>query len=80
MAPESDGLDEETRVCFFGGKGVVCFRMIPEFYDFLRDIWESKPSMIVLFVGGIVVLFLLVIDTHRHRKHRKERHRIKHFH
>jgi hypothetical protein len=54
--------------------------MYPAFQEFVRDLWQNKPYLIVLFVGGLIIFVLLVIDTYRHRCHRKERHRIKRFH
>jgi hypothetical protein len=54
--------------------------MYPAFQEFVRDLWQNRPNLIILFVGGTVVFILLVIDTFLHRKRRKERHRIKHFH
>ncbi len=54
--------------------------MYPAFHDFIKEVWQRSPGLIVLFVGGFIVFTLLVIDTFRHRKHRKQRHRVKHFH
>ncbi len=51
-----------------------------DFSEFVRMLWQNKPSLIILFVGGVILFVLLVIDTHRHRKKQKERHRIKHHH
>jgi hypothetical protein len=45
---------------------------------FVSDIWQYKPIIIILGVGGLIILFLVVIDTHRHRKTtHKKRHRDK---
>jgi len=45
---------------------------------FIREIWQYKPIIIVLAVGGLIILCLSVIDTHRHRKkEHKKRHRTK---
>jgi hypothetical protein len=49
----------------------------PDFSDFVSDAWRYKPIVIILVVAGFVVFVLLVIDTYRHRKKWKERHRIK---
>jgi hypothetical protein len=54
--------------------------MIPDFSQFVRDVWDQQPSLIILFVLACVILCLLIVDTHHLRKHRKERHRIRHFH
>jgi hypothetical protein len=45
---------------------------------FVSEIWQYKPIIIVLAIGGLVILCLSVIDTHRHRKKNKKRHRTKH--
>ena len=46
---------------------------------FIGEIWQYKPIIIVLVVGCLIIFFLLVIDTHRHRKNiHKKRHRDKH--
>jgi predicted MFS family arabinose efflux permease len=48
---------------------------------FIGDIWQYKPVIIVLVVGGLIIFCLLVIDTHRHRKNlHKKRPRDKHHH
>jgi hypothetical protein len=45
---------------------------------FVSAIWQYKPVIIVLAVGGLIILCLSVIDTHRHRKkEHKKRHRTK---
>ena len=47
--------------------------------QFISYIWQHKPIVIVLVVGGFVLFVLSVIDTHRHRKKtQKKRHRPKH--
>jgi hypothetical protein len=47
--------------------------MNPDFSDFTSKAWRYQP----IVVTGLVVFVLLVIDTYRHRKKRKDRHRIK---
>ncbi len=37
----------------------------------LQLLWERKPAAVVLFVLGFIVFLFLVVDTWRHRKHRK---------
>ena len=54
--------------------------MYPAFMDFIRDLWQEKPQVIVLFIAGLIIFVLLVIDTFRHRKRRKERQNIKRLH
>jgi hypothetical protein len=54
--------------------------MYPAFQEFLRDLWRDSPSLVILFGGGAILFALLVIDTYRHRKQRKDRHRITRFH
>jgi hypothetical protein len=36
--------------------------------QFIKDLWQYKPVIIVLLVGGFLIFVLSVIDTHRHRK------------
>ena len=54
--------------------------MYPAFLDFIRQLWQERPQVIVLLVGGLLIFVLLVIDTFRHRKKLKERHRTKRLH
>jgi hypothetical protein len=48
-----------------------------DFYHFVGMLWQQKPSIIILFVGGLFVFALLVIDVYRFKKqrvgHRSER-------
>ena len=45
---------------------------------FISEVWQYKPLIIILAVGGLIILCLSVIDTHRHRKkEHKKRHRTK---
>jgi hypothetical protein len=45
---------------------------------FVGEIWQYKPIIIVLAIGGGIIFLLAVIDTHRHRKkEHKKRHRTK---
>ena len=41
-------------------------------FDGLRDLWEAKPGAVVLLVLGFVVFVFFVVDTWRHRKHRRK--------
>ena len=52
--------------------------MNSDFYTFITYLWHDRPSIIILFIGGLIVFTLLVIDTHRHRKKLKRRHKIHH--
>jgi len=45
---------------------------------FIEYIWQHKPIIIVLLIGVAILLPLLFIDTHRHRKKEKRRHPKKH--
>ena len=54
--------------------------MIPDFSEFVRQVWQYKPVIIIFAMIGFVIFVLLVIDTHRHRKKRKERHRVRRLH
>jgi len=48
-----------------------------DFHSFVRILWQQKPSIIILFVAGLIVFTLLVIDASRLKKqgiqHRNER-------
>ena len=43
--------------------------------SFMQTVWQYKPILIVLLVGGLIVFVLLVVDTHRHRNKQKKRHK-----
>jgi hypothetical protein len=43
--------------------------------NFLSELWRYKPIIIVLAIGGMILFVLLVVDTYRHRKRRKDRHK-----
>jgi len=49
--------------------------MSDDFYRFASSLWDNKPVIVVLFVGGLAVFLLSVINTFRHRRHLKKRHR-----
>jgi len=51
--------------------------MNPDYSDFVGEIWRYQPIVIILVVAGFIVFVLLVVDTYRQRKKRKDRHRIK---
>ena len=44
-------------------------------FRFVSEIWREKPIIIVLAIGGMILFVLLVIDTYRHRKRQKDRHK-----
>jgi Na+/H+ antiporter NhaD/arsenite permease-like protein len=48
-----------------------------DFSDFVGKAWRYQPIVVILVVAGFLVFVRLVIDTYRHRKKRKDRHRIK---
>ena len=48
------------------------------FSSFVSEVWRYKPFIIIVFVAGLIIFTLLVIDTHRHRKKQKGRHPKKH--
>lgn len=55
--------------------------MYEDFTSFFVQIWQHQPVIIVLLVGGLLLVPLIIIDTHRHRKNaRKIRDRGKHHH
>jgi hypothetical protein len=53
--------------------------MNPDFFSDLRDmlsvVWQYQPLLVVGLAGGFVVFVLVVIDTYRHRKKQKARHK-----
>jgi len=59
----------------FAGTGVAWGRMNSDSSSFLSELWREKPIVIVLAMGGMILFVLLVIDTYRHRKRRKDRHK-----
>jgi hypothetical protein len=48
---------------------------IPDFDDLVSTVWRYKPILVLLVAGGFIVFVLVVIDTHRHRKKQKGRHK-----
>jgi len=59
--------------------GVAYICMVDDFTSFMTYIWQHKPIIVVLLVGGLIMFTLLVVDTHRHRKKAKKgRHHVKH--
>ena len=42
-----------------------------DFYSFVGMVWEEKPSIIILFAGGLIVFVLLVIDVYRFKMQRE---------
>ena len=51
------------------------------FEELLRSftqLWEYKPGLVVLLLLGFVVFVFLVVDTWRHRRHRKRLHAPRH--
>ena len=49
--------------------------MSDDFYQFVSNLWQNRPLIIVLFLGGFALFLLSVINTFRHRRHLKKRHR-----
>ena len=54
--------------------------MNDDFYQFVSSLWENRPVIIVLFSGGLALFLLSVINTFRHRRRLKRRHRPVRFH
>ncbi len=40
----------------------------------VKQIWESKPGVVVLFGIGFVVFVIIVLDAQLHRKKKKGKH------
>jgi hypothetical protein len=45
-----------------------------DFCALVSELWQHRPILIVLVVGGFIVFVLVVIDAYRHRKRQKGRH------
>jgi len=59
--------------------GVGWHQMTNDFSSFVTYIWQHRPIILVLLIGGFILFTLLIIDTHRHRKKsKKNRHKKKH--
>src|SRR3954466_2798580 len=50
--------------------------MYLDFFSFVSELCREKPSVVILFVAGLVVFFLLVIDAHQHSRRRGFRCRV----
>jgi hypothetical protein len=46
-----------------------------DFRALLSLLWQYQPVLIVLASGGVIIFILSVIDTHRHRKRLKDKHK-----
>lgn len=57
------------------GPEVDWVRMNSDSSSFVSEIWRDKPIIIALAIGGLILFILLVIDSYRHRKQRKDRHK-----
>jgi hypothetical protein len=42
--------------------------------DILQQLWENKPGALILLLVGFLVFVFFVVDTWRHRKHRRRHH------
>jgi hypothetical protein len=40
----------------------------------VKQIWESKPGVVVLLGLGFIVFVIIVIDARRHRQKHKNKH------
>ena len=40
----------------------------------VKQIWETKPGVVVLFGLGFIVFIIIVLDARRHRKKHKDKH------
>jgi hypothetical protein len=43
--------------------------------EFVSLLWQYRPALVVMVAAGIIIFVLLTIDTHRHRKKEKRRHK-----
>jgi hypothetical protein len=46
-----------------------------DFRELVSEVWQYRPVLIVLLIGGFIIFIMVVIDTYRHRKQRKGRHK-----
>lgn len=42
-------------------------------FTFATKLWQQKPAVIILFVAGFIVFFLVIADAHRHSRKRNLR-------
>ena len=54
--------------------------MSDDVYQFVSNLWEHKPVVVILFLGGFALFMLSIINTFRHRRQLKKRHRITRHH
>jgi hypothetical protein len=58
---------------------VVWHWMNSEFFSDIRDfvslLWQYRPFLLMMIVAGGIIFVLLIIDTHRHRKKQRGRHK-----
>ena len=47
--------------------------MTTDVAEFVQGLWRAQPLIIVLVIAGFLIFCLLVVDTYRHRKSRKQR-------
>jgi len=40
----------------------------------VKQIWENRPTVVVLFALGFVVFVIIVLDTRRQRRKHKNKH------
>jgi len=70
------------QLLIFARPDVDCGRMISDvfsdFQELVTTIWRYRPVLVLLVAGGFVIFLLVVIDTHRHRKKQKGRHKKRH--
>ncbi len=48
---------------------------VSDIRDFVALLWQYRPFLLVMIAAGIIIFVLLIIDTHRHRKKQKGRHK-----
>lgn len=49
--------------------------MTTDAFEFLAEVWQQKPSMVVFLVLGSAVFAGLVVDSYRLHRQRSIRHR-----
>ena len=46
-----------------------------DFRDLVAEVWQHRPILVAVVAGGVIIFILVVIDTYRHRKKQKGRHK-----
>jgi hypothetical protein len=65
----------KVRCLFFIADGVSSKHMNwSQLTSGVKQIWESKPGVVILLALGFVVFIIVVLDARRHRQKNKNKH------